>query len=267
MYPIWSGMASVILDAGHGGYDNGASYQGRVEKDDTLNLVLAIGNILQNQGVDVMYTRTEDVYQSPVRKAQIANESGADYFVSIHRNSSQFPNQYSGVQTLVYEDSGAPAIFAENIDNELAKLGFVNLGTEERKNLAVLRRTTMPAVLVEAGFINTERDNQIFDGRFAEVAQAIADGILQSIRSIEGGITATEESQDYTVETGMFSHEENAKNLAMTMQEDGFDCFVCQRGSYFAVCHGIFSNREEAEKEAKRLYEEGYETRLSTSFS
>lgn len=261
-------MASVILDAGHGGRDNGASYQGRVEKDDTLNLVLAIGNILQNQGVDVMYTRTEDVYQSPVRKAQIANESGADYFVSIHRNSSQYPNQYSGVQTLVYEDSGAPAIFAENINNELAKLGFVNLGTEERKNLAVLRRTTMPAVLVEAGFINTDRDNQIFDGKFMEVAQAVADGILESIRTIEGGLSATEkESPDYTVETGMFSHEENARNLARTMQEDGFDCFILRRGDYFAVCHGSFPEREEAEEEAKRLYDAGYETRFSTCIS
>ena len=54
-------MAVVTLDAGHGGYDNGASYQGRREKDDNLNLALAVGNILQNRGVDVRYTRTEDV--------------------------------------------------------------------------------------------------------------------------------------------------------------------------------------------------------------
>lgn len=81
-------MAVVTLDAGHGGYDNGASYQGRKEKDDNLNLALAVGNILQNEGVDVRYTRTEDVYQTPQRKAEIANENDSDLFISIHRNSS-----------------------------------------------------------------------------------------------------------------------------------------------------------------------------------
>ncbi len=257
-------MASVMLDAGHGGYDNGASYEGRREKDGTLNLALAVGNILQNNDVDVLYTRTEDVYQSPTRKAQIANESGVDYFVSIHRNAGQYPNQYSGVQTLVYQEEGAPAIFAENIDNELAKLGFTNIGTEVRRNLAVLRRTTMPAVLVEAGFINTDRDNQIFDARFPEVAQAIADGILKSIRSIEGGMEAAERVPDmqYTIQVGVFSHEQNAKNLAYYMQEDGYDCYIKEEKPYFIVCHGYFTDKEKAGAAERDLYQAGYETRI-----
>lgn len=74
-------MATVMLDAGHGGYDNGASFEGRKEKDDNLNLVLAIGNILENNGVDVLYTRTTDIYQSPNEKANIANRSERLYFV------------------------------------------------------------------------------------------------------------------------------------------------------------------------------------------
>ena len=61
-------MATVMLDAGHGGYDNGASFEGRREKDDTLNLTLAVGNILENRGVNVLYTRTTDIYQSPAQK-------------------------------------------------------------------------------------------------------------------------------------------------------------------------------------------------------
>ena len=78
---------SVILDAGHGGAEPGAMYQGRREKDDTLRLALAVGEKLENRGVDVMYTRTTDVYDSPLEKAQIANRSGADLFVSLHRNA------------------------------------------------------------------------------------------------------------------------------------------------------------------------------------
>ena len=53
---------TIALDAGHGGYDNGATYQGRREKDDTLDLTLAVGDYLQKNGVDVVYTRTEDQY-------------------------------------------------------------------------------------------------------------------------------------------------------------------------------------------------------------
>ena len=94
-------MATIMLDAGHGGYDSGAVYGDRYEKNDTLSLVLAVGTILENNGVDVLYTRTTDVYQSPNEKAGIANRSDADYFISIHRNSSPDPNTYSGVETLV----------------------------------------------------------------------------------------------------------------------------------------------------------------------
>lgn len=74
----------IVLDAGHGGEDPGAVWQGRNEKDDTLKLTLAVGEILENNGFDVVYTRTTDVYQTPFEKAQIANRSGADFsFLSI----------------------------------------------------------------------------------------------------------------------------------------------------------------------------------------
>lgn len=174
-------MATVILDAGHGGADFGATYLGRMEKDDTLRLTLAIGDILQSAGVNVLYTRTEDVYETPAQKAAEGNASGANYFVSIHRNSSPYDNQYTGVESLVYNRYGAAARMAENINDQLELVGFVNHGVNERPNLAVLRRTNMPSVLVEVGFINTDRDNMLFDSRFQEIAQAIADGILMSL--------------------------------------------------------------------------------------
>lgn len=174
-------MATIVIDAGHGGSDFGATYQGRMEKDDTLRLALAVGNILENAGQNVIYTRTSDIYETPTRKALEGNAAGADYFVSIHRNSSPYPNQYTGVESLVYNKYGPAAEMATNINRQLEQIGFVNQGVNERTNLAVLRRTNMPAVLVEVGFINTDRDNMLFDSRFYDIAQAIADGILMSI--------------------------------------------------------------------------------------
>lgn len=174
-------MALVVLDAGHGGANPGAIYNGRQEKDDALSLTLAIGNILQQNGIDVYYTRSADIYESPYQKATEGNEAGADYFVSIHRNSSPYTNQYSGVETLVYNRYSEAGRLAYNINTQLEQVGFINLGVNERPNLVVLNSTQMPAVLVEVGFINTDADNLLFDEKFNEIAQAIADGIIQTV--------------------------------------------------------------------------------------
>ncbi len=171
----------IMLDAGHGGNDPGAVYGGRQEKDDNLRLAMAVGNILSQNGIDVVYTRTDDVYQSPIEKARLANASGADYFISFHRNSSPEPNQYSGVETLVYNQSGRKLTMAQNINRALENIGFKNLGVKSRPGLVVLRRTRMPALLIETGFINTPEDNERFDENFNEIARAIADAILTTL--------------------------------------------------------------------------------------
>ena len=173
---------SIIIDAGHGGYDNGATYKGRAEKDDNLRLAMRVGEILRNQGYQVKYTRTEDAYLSPFERAQIANRNNGDYFISFHRNSSPIPNTYQGVQSLVFSEVGDESnTIAKNINENLEGIGFRNIGIEARPNLVVLRRTNMPAVLIETGFINSDRDNEIFDERFSEIAQAIATGIEEGI--------------------------------------------------------------------------------------
>ncbi len=174
-------MALVVLDAGHGGANPGAVYNGRQEKDDALALTLAIGQILEANGVDVYYTRTDDRYESPLQKAMEGNAVGADYFVSIHRNSSPYPNQYAGIETLVINRYGEAARLASNINRQLAEVGYEDQGVNERDDLVVLNRTRMPAVLVEAGFINTDADNRLLDERFQETAQAIAAGILETV--------------------------------------------------------------------------------------
>ena len=147
-------MALIVIDAGHGGGNPGAVYEGRQEKDDTLALALEVGRILEQNGVEVYYTRTGDVYESPAQKA---------------------------VETLVTNPYGEAGRLAYNINTRLEEVGFENQGVNQRDNLAVLNRTQMPAVLVEAGFINTDADNRLFDERFGDMAQAIADGILATL--------------------------------------------------------------------------------------
>lgn len=246
---------SIMLDAGHGGRDPGAVYQGRQEKDDTLNLVLAIGQILQERGIDVEYTRTTDVYETPYEKAMEANNAGVDFFVSIHRNSFPIDNEVSGVESLVYALTGIKYQMALNINEQLEGIGFVNLGVHARPNLVVLRKTKMPAVLVEVGFINSETDNILFDNNFQDIALAIGEGILDTIYMEE-----ETEPEYYRVQTGAFRNRRYAQRLLDELLEQEYPAFIDDTGPYYRVQVGEYDNLNEAAQMERRLKRAGYQT-------
>ena len=269
---------SIMLDAGHGGRDPGAVYNGRQEKDDTLALTLAVGEILQGRGLDVLYTRTTDVYESPYQKAMEANEAGADFFLSIHRNSFPTENTASGVESLVYDKSGLKLEMAENIDEQLESVGFVNLGVKERPGLVVLRRTRMPAVLVEAGFINSDTDNRLFDDNFRDIALAIAEGVLDTLAengywdngtSVPPGSVGPEVPPEqgqpipaagYTVQAGAFRNPAYADRLQKELLEQDFPAVTSQGDGIYRVTVGTFSTLDEAVRMERRLRRAGYQT-------
>ena len=271
-------MAKVVVDAGHGGSDPGAVYEGRQEKDDNLALALAVGSILAENGVDVVYTRTDDSYETPFQKAQKGNQAGADLFISIHRNSSPENDQYSGVETLVYDESGIKKALAENINRELAQAGFQNLGIRERPGLVVLRRTKMPAALIEVGFINTRADNELLDQNFDGVARAIADGILKTLREngyLSGGTESAARvySEDtawnrpasarYRVQTGAFRREENAWSLYQKLLRQRFPAEIGKNEDLFLVWVGNYERLDNAVKMEQVLKSLGYATYIS----
>lgn len=230
-------------------------YQGRQEKDDTLRLTLAVGEILQNNGIDVEYTRTTDVYETPYQKAMEANEAGVDFFVSIHRNSFPTDNEVMGVESLVYDLSGIKYQMAQNINDQLETVGFVNLGVKARPNLVVLRDTEMPAVLVEAGFINSDADNRLFDDNFEDIAQAIATGILDTLNSAE----VIREAY-YRVQVGLFRNRNNAQRLLEELLEQDIPAFIDDSGSLISVQAGGYNNLSDAVELERRLKRAGYET-------
>lgn len=259
-------MAKVAIDAGHGGTDPGAVYDGRKEKDDNLKLAMAVGEILRQNGVDVIYTRTEDVYQTPFQKATAANEADADFLVSIHRNSSPAPNQYTGVETLVYDKSGDKLEMAENINSRLEEVGFRNIGVKERPGLVVLRRSKMPALLVEAGFINSEEDNRLFDEEFDRVAQGIAQGILDTLQGSKAEqMPAPEEQQVYyRVQTGAYRNLDNALRQRDQLENEGYPVFIIEKDGYYLVQVGAFRNLGNATRMEGILRGSGYQTYITT---
>ena len=250
---------TIVIDAGHGGSDPGAVYEGRREKDDNLSLAIAVGELLSQQGVSVIYTRTTDVYQTPFEKAQMANQADADFFISFHRNSSEEPNQYTGVETLVYDNSGIKQTMAENINGALSELGFRNLGVKARPGLVVLRRTKMPALLIETGFINSDEDNQLYDEKQEEIAQAIAGAILGTLDQQQG-----EEPLYYRVQTGIFRKRENADRMLYMLQEKGYPAYILQDGEFYKVQVGAFVQLDNAIRMEQQLRDDGCSTLIVT---
>ena len=242
-----------MIDAGHGGEDPGAVFEGRREKDDALRLALAVGEILEDNGVDVMYTRVTDVYDTPQEKAEIANRSEADYLVSIHRNAMPVPGTASGIMSLVYENGGTVGRLGANINRELAQTGFADLGVVERPGLIILRRSGMPAVLVEAGFIDNPEDNALFDRQFQEMAEAIASGILETIRE-ENEIRP----EDYQVQVGAYRERAMAEEIARELSEQGYPAFYVSQDGYYKVRVGAFLNLDNAARMEMRLRQGGW---------
>lgn len=255
---------TIIIDAGHGGFDAGASYNGRKEKDDNLRLALAVGQRLEQEGFPVIFTRTTDVYQRPIDKATIANQSGGDYFVSIHRNSGNLANQFSGVQTLVYNDAGIAADLARNINDELEQIGFNKINVEERKDLAVLRRTSMPAVLIEAGFINSDEDNQIFDQNFEDMVNAIATAIENTVggapEQLGNGAGKRGQQRRFGIQVGLFRRFENAQYQLEEMLEQGYSAQIIEWNGYYAVVVESEDSLDDARELERELNRRGYNT-------
>ena len=188
-------------------------------------------------------------------RRQWSEQSRSKFFVSIHRNSYPTANAVSGVESLVYDKSGIKYEMAQNINEQLESIGFVNLGVKARPNLIVLRRTKMPAVLVETGFINSDIDNQLFDKKFDAIVDAIVTGIEESIP-----LSAQQVPEHYYVQTGLFKYDVNAAYQLERLQILGFDGQIHYEEPYYGVWIGKPKTLDEAVLLQDELRRSGYST-------
>lgn len=197
-------MAKVYLNPGHGDDDPGACAFGRSEAKEVLEVALAVGPILQANGIEVAYTRTTDGGSDAhmVNYVPKVNREGCDFFVSIHRNASGAGA--SGYETCVYSNQGYSQIFADKMNAGMADLGYNNRGTKIRTDLYVLNSTSMPAALVELGFIDSEKDNYLFDSRWDDMISLIAHSIMEAL-GVNGNVPVPDvpETENETEEISM----------------------------------------------------------------
>lgn len=176
--PAYSGKL-VVLDAGHGGSDPGATY-GNDEKWYNLDITLRLEKLLKEKGVNVKLTRSADVFVGLDERAEMANEWGAWLFVSIHNNALM--KAMHGTMTFYYPTSSKGREYATIIHNDMVKnLGSNDLGIRTAK-FVVLKKTKMPAVLVEVGCLTN--DEELAKLNTEEYRQKAAESLCESILKI-----------------------------------------------------------------------------------
>ncbi|ONI40894.1 hypothetical protein AN396_00885 [Candidatus Epulonipiscium fishelsonii] len=170
----------IVIDAGHGGKDPGAiGVTGLYEKTVNLDIALKLAKKLESVGVNTLLTRKTNVYLTLGDRARLANDNHANYFISIHANSSNTKTA-NGVETLIYKPNGISEEFAQSVQLNLVEAtGLVDRGIK-LADLSVLRNTVMPAILVEVGFLSNEKEEALLrqDSFLEIIAQGLFNGII-----------------------------------------------------------------------------------------
>ena len=171
----------VVLDPGHGGSANGAAYGGVAEKDLNLAIASQAARLLEEAGLTVVMTRSDDRDVPLYRRSGLANSLGADLFVSVHCNASLTNPEARGVYTAAAERQSEGWVLAEVLRQTMMDAaGAEDMGTEPRPNLAVLRTAQVPAALVECGYMSTPAELALLAAPDyqLQLAHGIAEGVV-----------------------------------------------------------------------------------------
>ncbi len=184
----------IYIDQGHNPVNPnaGAEGNGYREQDISFEIGRRLSAILQENGFETRLSRPTSSTQlgtsvatSLAARVNDANTWGADYFVSLHTNASVNP-QANGAEVLVFSTSSPAYDLARSVLEQLTlSTGIRGRGVVARPGLYVLRRTAMPAILVEMGFITNPGDASLLANSPTAFARGIADGIIDYIRRSE----------------------------------------------------------------------------------
>ena len=177
---------TLILDAGHGGDDVGTGEADYYEKDINLDIVRQMKELLEYCGVSVILTRDGDQTVTLPERSAMANDSGADWFVSIHCNYCEEDSSVAGLECYYWFDSAEGKAFAENIVKAAGESNEINVRGTKTEDFHVLRETSIPAVLVETGYISNREDRKnLYDSDYQKtlslyLVKGIIEGFVQS---------------------------------------------------------------------------------------
>ena len=174
------GSPKIMIDAGHGGKDQGTSAGKILEKDLNLQVAEKLAEELQKRGAAVLLTRTDDTKIPLEERAAIANEKGAELFVSIHCNYCENDSSVQGLECYYREGSDSARQLAEDVVTAVEESSIIPCRGTRTADFSVLRNTSMTAVLVEIGYLSnsSERQNLGQADYQQELIDRLTDGIL-----------------------------------------------------------------------------------------
>lgn len=182
---------TLVLDAGHGGDDVGTGTSDYYEKNINMDIVSQMKEILEYCGVHVILTRDGDETVALADRSALANESGADWFVSIHCNYCEEDAAIAGLECYYWFDSAQGKAFAEGLVKTIQESGEIHVRGTKTENFHVLRETTIPAVLVETGYLsNAEDKKNLYDAEYQKTLS------LYLVKGIIEGTAASGESAE-----------------------------------------------------------------------
>ncbi|AWI03011.1 N-acetylmuramoyl-L-alanine amidase family protein [Clostridium drakei] len=177
----------IVLDAGHGGIDNGTSYKNLYEKDLTLKMVKYAEAYLKSKGYTVVLTRNKDELIPLKEIGRRVNASSGTVFVSIHVNSISDAN-FKGITTLYYDvqdyQKDERIKLANILEKEAVKSDKWESKGIKKQNVAILRYSKIPCALVECGFITNseDRDKLSKDEVLKRLSENISNGIIKYLK-------------------------------------------------------------------------------------
>lgn len=247
------------------------STENRNVKTDLITFLRDEKNIVYDCTVD-NGTSSSDVLKKIVSKC---NSNTVDLDVSIHFNSGvndpNGNNKTTGVEVLVYKNSGLAYEAAKRICKEIEKLGFKSRGVKVRTDLYILKHTKAPALLVECCFVDDKDDADLYQRK--SMAKAIAQGILNKkiSSSVPSPTPVKDEDIYYRAISGSFSNKNNALDRKSKLEQKGFDgvfleVFSKDIKTYYRVICGSFKNKSLAEQRVKDMSSKGFDGGFISAF-
>lgn len=221
-------MVKIFLDGGHGGKDGGAAANGIKEKVIVLDIVQRIQKGLQNyENVDVLMSRSSDVYLTLDERTDKANNWKADVLVSVHVNSAA-DNTAKGFESYIYPNASSPTIAFQNMMHQeiMNKLGTsIRDRGKKRANFAMLRESNMKAILTENLFISNASDANLL--KTDSFKQNVADGHIIGLEKFLGlkkkeTMPPSEPEKLFKVQVGAFEDRKNAEDVVADLQKLGY---------------------------------------------
>ena len=155
--PDASGL-SICLDAGHGGNDVGTQSATILEKDINLSVTQKVAALLEEAGASVSLVRDSDEYVDLADRTTFGNQTGADLYISLHCNYYEADSSINGLEIYYHRNSETSKQYAETMTQLLRGIRDMDVRDSSQENMQVLRNSSIPAIMIEMGFLSNSED-------------------------------------------------------------------------------------------------------------